>query len=652
MTEPYAHAAALYLDAGWTGVLPVVGKANGLPPGRTGVKGIDPDQWQMSLWVEQRPNDNIALRMPEGVIGIDVDDYGDKTGGSTMRKAVERWGNLPSTWRSTSRADDGISGIYFYRVAPGTELAGVIDMDGERDVELIQRHHRYAVAWPSIHPDHGGTYRWYTPDGVRSMASVPQVAELAWLPRTWTEGLTSTSVRLEEGERVDVERQHGEWGADVQSQLQRVIDAAQSHDAGSRHDAMIAATGALARLERRQFTGASSAIEHAIEAWVVGIGDERAGKGGDARREIVDAINGAREKVARTPNLGAPEGVDPMAWAEIPVASQETLTEEPGGRLVDRLLSAGDVLELPEPDPLVHGLVDKGMTVEIVAKWGEGKTFVALSMGWSLAAGIDWLGHPTEQTNVLYVAAEGLYTVAPRERAWLSEHELQPSDIEGRWWAYGQRLSLLDVDDVAGVIEAIGELGIGFVVFDTLNRSMPGADENDPAAMGAAFESMDEIRRTTGATVVVVHHAGHGDKQRGRGHSSMESNLDIVLLVEKTGEQMSVKSLKQKARGTDHEPVRATLEVNDEGPVLTPRQDDLMATADQGRGLDDTTHDVWRMIERYGEVETANMWKTGSAFFVTTRRGVNDAIAELSQQRMIDLSEDGKTVEAKNREPL
>ena len=40
--------------------------------------------------------------------------------------------------------------------------------DGEvtGDVEICQQSHRYAVVWPSIHPDTGTVYRWYTPDGV------------------------------------------------------------------------------------------------------------------------------------------------------------------------------------------------------------------------------------------------------------------------------------------------------------------------------------------------------------------------------------------------------------------------------------------------------------------------------------------------------
>ncbi len=107
----------------------------------------------MLQWAELYPDGNIALRLPDGVVGIDVDHYGDKTGGDTIAEHENRWGRLPAAPLTTSRAD-GLSGIRLYRVPPGTRLVGELP-----DVEIIQPHHRYAIVSPSVHPE-GRAYRW------------------------------------------------------------------------------------------------------------------------------------------------------------------------------------------------------------------------------------------------------------------------------------------------------------------------------------------------------------------------------------------------------------------------------------------------------------------------------------------------------------
>ena len=136
-TSPYAGAAEEYRRHGWAGVLPVVGKAGNLPDGYTGFDGIDPTKTDVEMWVAKRGADNVCLRMPATVVGIDVDAYGPKRGRETLAKATAKWGMLPDTWRSTARAEsDNLSGIYFYRVPFGTLLVGRIELDGSADIEI------------------------------------------------------------------------------------------------------------------------------------------------------------------------------------------------------------------------------------------------------------------------------------------------------------------------------------------------------------------------------------------------------------------------------------------------------------------------------------------------------------------------------------
>lgn len=206
-TGPYAQAAHAYWAAGWRGILPLPPKAKKLPPrGFTGESGIDPSWADVQAWLDSEHGaGNIALRLPRHVLGIDVDNYGDKRGGDTLHQAEQRWGALPPTFRTTSR-DDGISGIRLYRIPEGLAWPG--ELDGG-STELIQWRHRYAVVWPSLHPE-GRTYRWINPDGVVSTA-IPDVDTLPPLPDIWVTGLTGGQLATETNRNTYTSAATGQW---------------------------------------------------------------------------------------------------------------------------------------------------------------------------------------------------------------------------------------------------------------------------------------------------------------------------------------------------------------------------------------------------------------------------------------------------------
>lgn len=107
MSGPYGQAAKLYRDAGWEGVLPVPYGCKKPPPdGFTGHGGVWPSGADIQEWLDgPQAAWNLAIRLPPNVVGLDVDAYGDKKGAQTFELAQARWGALPRTWRSTSRAD-------------------------------------------------------------------------------------------------------------------------------------------------------------------------------------------------------------------------------------------------------------------------------------------------------------------------------------------------------------------------------------------------------------------------------------------------------------------------------------------------------------------------------------------------------------------
>lgn len=66
----------------------------------------------------------------------------------------------------------------------------------------------------------------------------------------------------------------------------------------------------------------------------------------------------------------------------------------------------------------------------------------------------------------------------------------------------------------------------GLVVVDTLARAFAGADENSTKDMGAFVAACDELKARYRCAVMVLHHSGHGDKNRARGSSALKASLD------------------------------------------------------------------------------------------------------------------------------
>ncbi len=192
MSVGYGVAAAQYWQRGWLGVLPLPpGRKTPPPYGYTGRSGRWPDWDKVHQWEQEHDTGNVAIRVPNTVVGIDVDDYDNKKGAACLDHATKLWGELPPTVRSTSRLA-GTSGIRMFRIPPGVELATVITFPdlGLDGIEVVQYFHRYTVAWPSVHPTTKRVYRWLDSDG--NLSPIPYLGSLPDLPETWIAGLRRT----------------------------------------------------------------------------------------------------------------------------------------------------------------------------------------------------------------------------------------------------------------------------------------------------------------------------------------------------------------------------------------------------------------------------------------------------------------------------
>ena len=273
LAEGYAQAAPQYWAAGWRGILPMPhGKKFPPPTNYTGYQAIEPSYPDIAAWADERPDGNIALHLPDGVIGIDVDAYENKTGAGTLAYAEHLWGQLPDTVRTTSR-DDRNSGIRLYRVPPGTRMATKIEFPdlGLGHIEIIQASHRYAVVWPSVHPN-GSRYRWQNSTG--EAVDIPAPDQLPELPTQWIDNLQPGSI-IDGLDTVDIAHEiahlsTGTMDLTVTDRLTRAIGDL-SAGVSSRHDTTCKHVLALLRLSEQGHDGVQAAINHLGNAFVAAI---------------------------------------------------------------------------------------------------------------------------------------------------------------------------------------------------------------------------------------------------------------------------------------------------------------------------------------------------------------------------------------------
>jgi nucleotide-binding universal stress UspA family protein len=193
--------------------------------------------------------------------------------------------------------------------------------------------------------------------------------------------------------------------------------------------------------------------------------------------------------------------------------------------------------DLPDPDPLIFGLLDRGSVAILSGKFGTYKSFLALDWACHVALGLPWAGHDVDQpVPVVYIAAEGQVGVKRRVRGWRRRHLAGEHLPRGALTVIPQRV-VLELDKAGkatahlkDLVALVTELGAGLVVFDTLSKSKGKADENSNSEMSAIMALVIELTKATKATVLLVAHTGYSGEHT-RGGSAQEDDVDTVFVV-------------------------------------------------------------------------------------------------------------------------
>lgn len=500
MSNPFKEAAQEYFDKGWSPVpLPYQKKAN--PPsgytGRAATKTVD--QTTLDKWLKSNTPRNIAIRIPDDVIGIDVDNYEGHGGAETLAALEAEHGVLPGTCLVTSR-DDGISGIRLYRVPSGVSWSGKYGPG----IDIIQSGHRYAVVWPSVHPS-GRTYRWRD-------NQVPGYSDLPDLPESLVNALSQGPVGevLAAADITTTEAQDwlnalpgGRYCWEVYGLVEKMRDDIQSN----RHDTMKNGQWSLVKSGVEGHRGVRKALAELRDMFYEEIL-------GDAEREqlagheFFSALNTAVKKnyeedqwelcnCGEVPDLEEGEEMPPRP----PKGSGKGLVLTPASEIKPKatIWLWGPTKDNREQD----GFVPLGQLVLLAGAENLGKSTLAADMASNLSRGTmrgKFKGHPKA---VFIATTEDSWeqTIAPRLLAANADmnkvYRIEAAD-------YGPVSLPRDIPDFERKVK---EKDAAMLILDPLNSTLDSKlDTHKDADVRRALEPLVKVSQRAGCTIIGLIH--------------------------------------------------------------------------------------------------------------------------------------------------
>lgn len=227
-------------------------------------------------------------------------------------------------------------------------------------------------------------------------------------------------------------------------------------------------------------------------------------------------------------------------------------------RSFDLLPVSAVLARLGPVDWRVRGYLETDTVGVLFGDPGAFKSFIALDLAFHVAAGRDWHGAEVRQGSVVYVAGEGHNGLARRYAAWSRHTGVSIDDLP--FFTSNRATDFYNAETAQTVAAAVDQVAArhgapALIVIDTLAKNFTG-DENSAADIGAFISNIDQLlRQPYGATVIVVHHTGHGAKDRGRGSAAMKGGVDFEYMVEKaeSGLRTRLKNTRMKDGPDGHE---------------------------------------------------------------------------------------------------
>jgi hypothetical protein len=389
ITKQLSDRAAALANAGW-GPLPLPAGMKWQPPkGSIGADDPLPTYADWFAWSEQYPHyTNLGVRLPPGVIGIDVDSY--KAAGLNTWLALDG-PNWAPTVRVSSRGFENGAGHWFYRVPEGRDAHELPSKWG--GIEALRPWHRYSMAPGSINGEIGAEYRAADMRTGEWLTHLPPIDELPEMPIEMWELLISRATgapRDRDGAPVPDPDLPG-LGDPLRGQGEACGAVAAVREPlwaeGSRYDGMVATVWRLVRLHNEGHRGALDALDILRASYIIEL-DANPRFGGDPPETEFDrAVRTAQAKQGEPTNechceLGVfewTEDLEATLWTTSPELQHvyqvaKALRAGPVGTLLALLArlvaTVSPNVVLP---PLVGGYASINLFTMLVGTSGGGK---------------------------------------------------------------------------------------------------------------------------------------------------------------------------------------------------------------------------------------------------------------------------------------
>lgn len=233
-----------------------------------------------------------------------------------------------------------------------------------------------------------------------------------------------------------------------------------------------------------------------------------------------------------------------------------------------RVVERDEFTSRPPPSWIIKGVLPQAELGMVYGESTAGKSFAVLDVAAAIDLGIPWRGHRTKRARVVIIVAEGAADFRNRMVAYEQHHGVKLS-----LGVIPDTPNLLEGEDVKALVAVLKARGVDLIVVDTYAQTTVGGDENSAKDTGRAVAACRALHRHTGATVLLVHHAGKDVARGARGSSSLKAACDFELEVTRDGEhrQLKVSKLKGGQDGPVYPFRLATVEVgkDDEGDPIT-----------------------------------------------------------------------------------
>lgn len=193
---------------------------------------------------------------------------------------------------------------------------------------------------------------------------------------------------------------------------------------------------------------------------------------------------------------------------------------------------------------LIENFLEKESIGMLFGEPGTYKSFLAMDLAFCVGSGIDWNDKPVVQGDVIYLAGEGFSGIQKRFRALEKKYKRAARNV----FISSKPAELIDRDSVNEVLDLVknNTSNPALIIIDTMHRNFGSGDESSSRDFGIFMKHLDLIKSETSATILFIHHPGHGGKGHSRGSSAIRASLDAEYQVKKQGDGVELICSKMK----------------------------------------------------------------------------------------------------------